>query len=73
MQTKPVSTAERLGRIIGFIAAILIFQFFVRQLFESPPGGGINFLRLLCAGLMGGGGVLVGGLIGRSIAGLKRS
>lgn len=68
MQNRPVSTVERMARVVGFIAAVVIFQIYLRQLFDSPPAGSVNYLRLLCAGLMGGAGVLVGGYIGKAIA-----
>jgi hypothetical protein len=39
MQTKSLSTAVRVGRTVGVLVAIAIWETFARRLFSSPPGG----------------------------------
>jgi hypothetical protein len=68
MQTESLSTAVRVGRAVGVVVAIAIWETFARHLFSPPPGGGFNVLQFLCAGLMGGAGAVVGGFIGNAVS-----
>jgi hypothetical protein len=69
MQVKsaPTSVAKQTGLVVGLVIAIVAFEIFAAHLFEPSTGGGLNFLRVLCAGLAGGVGAVVGRLIGKTI------
>lgn len=68
MQTESPSSTERIGRIVGAIAAIIIFEFILAPRLFRSPSEGFNVFQFLCAGLAGGAGVMVGGFLGRAFA-----
>jgi hypothetical protein len=55
-----VQICATLGGVIGFS----VFQGIAPSLFSSSPGSGINYTRVMWAGVAGGGATLVGGGIG---------
>ncbi len=69
MQVKsaPTSVAQRTGLVVGLVIAIAAFEIFAAHLFEPPADGGLNLLRVSCAGLAGAVGAVVGSFIGKAI------
>jgi hypothetical protein len=68
MQGETSPSGERVGRIVGVIAAIIIFEFVLAPRLFSSPGQGFNVFQFLCAGLAGGAGAMIGGFFGRAFA-----
>jgi hypothetical protein len=60
---KIVQTCSILFLVIG----IVVFQFVGPQLFPTPPGGGMNWTRVMWAGIVGGVSALIGAGIGKLI------
>jgi len=68
MQSETSSSGERIGRIVGVIAAIIIFEFILAPRMFRSAREGFNVFQFLCAGLAGGAGAMVGGFFGRAFA-----
>jgi hypothetical protein len=58
---------------IGFVAVgLVVYMAVASKLFPAPPGGGINFTRILGAAVVGGVCGGVGGAVGKLIESARR-
>jgi len=62
--SKPTS-AERIGGWVGLGLSIVAFQMAAPFLFGRPSGGGINGLQVMCAGIAGAAGSVLGKKLAR--------
>ena len=65
MERRTAYVFERIGMVVGVVAAIGIFELFADTLFGQPNGDSTNYLRMVCGSLAGGLGAAVGVSLGR--------
>ena len=63
--------ASNYAMILG-VVGIVGFQIIGRQFFERPPGGGIDFTRVMWAGIVGGAFSGIGYVIGKAVGGHRK-
>jgi hypothetical protein len=59
-----LNSAERVGFGIGVGLSMVVFQMVSPFFFDRPSGGGINWLQVMCAGIAGA----VGAVLGKKLA-----
>lgn len=67
MADKQESNSERVCRLIGVIAAVVIFETWGRHWFEVPPEQGFSVARVAFAGVFAVAGGLIGYIVGKAI------
>lgn len=55
-----LNPAERVGFGIGVGLSMVVFQMVSPFFFDHPSGGGINWLQVMCAGITGAAGAVLG-------------
>lgn len=66
---RPANKAAQFGAGVGMIVGIVVFNAVAPQYFPPPVGGGINWVEVVWAGLVGGISAGLGAMIATLISG----
>jgi hypothetical protein len=73
-ENKPPATSKivQTSMIFFLVVGIAVFQVVGPNLFPTPPGGGMNWERVMWAGIVGGLSALIGAGIGKLIENARK-